>query len=92
MTRAREKKFIRDKSFSKEEEVLAYLLLHNAVDPRSAIPMQKNNILEKLVKAEHIEEKRGRYHLTSVGKMVAQGALKLYPELKTVAERMLTPA
>ncbi|MFY3740457.1 MAG: putative transcriptional regulator [Candidatus Nitrosomirales archaeon] len=77
---------------SREEEILAYLLLHNAVDPRSAISIQKDVTLEKLVEAEHIEEKRAKYYLTSIGKMVAQGALKLYPELKTVTERMRIPA
>lgn len=73
---------------SREEEILAYLLLHNAIDARSAISMRKDSTLERLIEAEHVEEKRGRYYLTSVGKMVTQGALKLYPELKTVTERM----
>lgn len=77
---------------SREEEILAYLLLHNAADSRSAISMHKDGTLEGLVEAEHVEEKQGRYYLTSVGKMVAQGALKLYPELKTVTERMQIPA
>ena len=77
---------------SREEEILSYLLLQNAVDARSRLVMQKDVTLEELVEAGHIEEKDGRYYLTSVGKMVAEGALKLYPELKTVRERMQVTA
>lgn len=71
---------------SREEEILAYLLLHNAVDAYSGISIQRDKTLEDLVEAEHVEAKDGKYHLTSVGKMVSEGALKLYPELRTMIQ------
>jgi predicted transcriptional regulator len=79
-------------TISREEELLAYLLLHNAIDARSAIPMRKDKTLQELVEAEQVLEKERRYCLTSTGRMVAQGALRLYPELKTVVEKTLISA
>lgn len=71
---------------SREEEILAYLLLHNAVDAYSGISIQRDKTLEDLVEAEHVEVKDGKYYLTSVGKMTSEGALKLYPELRTITQ------
>lgn len=73
---------------SREEEILAYLLLRNATSVKLAVPMQKDSILEGLIEAEYIAEQDGKYYLTQIGQMVAKGALKLYPELKNVLEKM----
>lgn len=69
-------------TISREEEVLTYLLAHNATDASSKIKMDKDQTLVKLIKAGHVEEKNGKFYLTNMGKMVANGALILYPELK----------
>ena len=70
------------------EEVLAYLRLHNATEKNSGVYIRKDSTLKELMEAGHVEAKDGRYYLTSVGKMVADGALKLYPELKMTKQRM----
>lgn len=67
---------------SREEEILICLLTHGATDPNSKIKMDKDQTLSKLIKAGHVEEKNGTFFLTDMGKMVASGALILYPELK----------
>ena len=72
---------------SREEEILAYLLLHNALDSNSAVSIQSDNTLAGLIEAGHVEENDGRYYLTPVGKVVAEGALTLYPELKALIRK-----
>ncbi len=67
---------------SREEEILTYLLAHDATDVTSRIKMDKDKILVKLVKAGHVGEKNSKFYLTNMGKIVANGALMLYPELK----------
>ena len=69
---------------SRDEEVLAYLLIHNATNMNSGVYMEKDRTLMELVEAGHVGTKNGKYYLTSVGKTVAEGALKLYPELKSI--------
>ena len=69
---------------SAEEELLVHLLLHKAVDPASATPLRHFKTLDELVEAEQIESKDGKYYLSSIGKTVAEGSLKIYPELKDV--------
>lgn len=71
---------------SREEEILAFLYLHNAVDERSAITMSEDAKLRELVEAEHIIEKKGKFYLSKMGGMVAKGAMKLYPELKKLRQ------
>lgn len=67
---------------SREEEILTYLLAHDATDATSRIKIDKDQILMKLVRAGHVGEKNGKFYLTNMGKIVANGALMLYPELK----------
>lgn len=69
-------------TISREEEILTYLLSHNAIDVNSKIKLDRDQTVTKLIKAGHIEEKNGRFYLTNMGKMVANGAILLYPELK----------
>lgn len=71
---------------SREEQVLTYLLLNNATNERSAIEMPEDKVVIELIEAEHIaKSEEGKYYLTSVGQMIAKGALKLYPELKDIS-------
>jgi hypothetical protein len=75
---------------SREEEILAYLLLHKAVDMDSGIRLTHSKLLNELVEAQQIEAtKDDKYYLSFVGKTVAEGALKLYPELKSVVKGLI---
>jgi hypothetical protein len=67
---------------SREEEILTYMLAHNATGMNSGIRIDKDQTLTKLIKAGHIEEKKGKFYLTEMGIVVAGGAITLYPELK----------
>jgi len=69
---------------SREEEILTYLLAHNATEANSRIKIDKDQTLAKLIKAGHVGEKIGKFYLTNMGKMVANGALMLYPELRGI--------
>ncbi|NHI03211.1 hypothetical protein DYY67_1042 [Candidatus Nitrosotalea sp. TS] len=71
---------------SREEEILVYLYLNNAINISSAIHLPEDNILKELTEAEHVEKTdNGKYYLTSDGQYVAKGALKLYPELANIS-------
>lgn len=76
---------------SREEEILVYLLLHNAIGQTSAVSLQTDITVKSLLEAGHMEVEDGRYYLTSMGKMTAKGALKLYPELKMITDGIRTP-
>ena len=76
---------IRTKYFpvpSREENVLTHLYLREALGEDTAVNLPENEILDKLEEAEQIEKSQSGYYLTDIGKMVAIGALELYPELK----------
>lgn len=67
---------------SAEEELLVHLLLHKAVGPASARPLRHFKTVDELVEAGQIGSKDGKYYLSSMGKTVAEGSLKIYPELR----------
>lgn len=70
---------------SREEEILAYLLMANATDDRRAVNLSEDRKLRELVEAEHITKTLdGGYYLTPDGQMIAKGALDLYPELREI--------
>lgn len=70
---------------SREEEILAHLLIKNAIDKRSAVSLSEGKILKKLEKAEQIAKtENGKYFLTDIGLVVAKGATELYSELKSI--------
>ena len=73
---------------SREEEILTYLLLKNAINPDLSIDLLEDHILKELVEAEHVGKINDKYYLTEDGMYIAKGALKLYPELK---ETVLKP-
>ncbi|MCH7969276.1 MAG: hypothetical protein IH841_08560 [Thaumarchaeota archaeon] len=74
---------------SREEEVLTYLFLKNAINPDFRIDLPEDHVLKELVEAEHVGKINGKYYLTEDGRYIAKGALKLYPELK---ETVLKPS
>jgi len=70
---------------SREEEILVYLLMVNAIDINKAVSIPGDTKLRELIEAEHVAETAGgRYYLTSDGQMIARGAVELYPELKSI--------
>ena len=72
---------------SREEEILVYLHREDAFSPETAITISKSTLVEKLLKqGQLLETSRGEMraqYLSDEGKIVAEGALKLYPELNT---------
>ncbi|MGA2309408.1 MAG: hypothetical protein ABSG57_07670 [Candidatus Bathyarchaeia archaeon] len=70
---------------SKEETILTHILLKEAFSPEKAISLEKDATVRKLVKQGQVLEERALFYLSDEGKIVAEGALKLYPELKELA-------
>ena len=72
---------------SREEEILVHLYREGAFSPETAITINKSELVQKLLKQGQLletnKEKMRAQYLSDEGKIVAQGALKLYPELKT---------
>jgi len=72
---------------SREEEILVHLHREKAFSPESAVTINRSALVEKLLKqGQLLETSRGEMraqYLSDEGKIVAEGALKLYPELKT---------
>jgi hypothetical protein len=72
---------------SKEETILTHMFLKEAISPEKAISLEKDATVRKLVKQGQVLEieRALRFYLSDEGKIVAEGALKLYPELKELA-------
>lgn len=67
---------------SNKETTLVHLLLRKAASKKSAIGLPEASDLKDLVKGEQIVKTNdGMFYLTEEGKIIAFGALKLYPEL-----------
>jgi DNA-binding transcriptional regulator YhcF (GntR family) len=89
-----QKMLIRTKYFpqpSREQETLVHLLLKGAVNQHSAVYLEKTQLVAQLLEMENIAsmakttQSGGElYYLTEIGRMVAEGTLEIYPELKTV--------
>jgi predicted transcriptional regulator len=56
--------------------------LRGALRKETAINLPENRTTEQLEEAEQIEKTESGYYLTDIGKIVAMGALEIYPELK----------
>jgi len=71
---------------SREEEILVYAYRQEALSPEKAVEMEKSLLVKKLLKQGQLHEtSEGKIFLTDEGKIIAQGALKLYPELKDLS-------
>jgi|GEM_PF-6415246 len=62
--------------------LLAELYNKGALSEKNGVRMERNEALRGLIKAEHIGERDGKFFLTKLGKRVAEGTLKIYPELE----------
>jgi hypothetical protein len=60
------------------------LLLNGAVSLEKAVSISKNRATQKLVEQCQISETNGKLYLSDEGKIVAQGALQIYPELSEI--------
>jgi hypothetical protein len=68
---------------SREEEILVYAYRREAVSPEKAVEMEESALVKKLLEQGQFgKTSKGNVFLTDEGKIVAEGALKLYPELK----------
>ena len=94
-----QKMLIRTKYFpqpNREQETLVHLLLKGAVNENSGAYLEKTPIVTQLLETENITNlakskkefgeggEQELYYLTEIGRMVAEGTLAIYPELKTV--------
>ena len=69
---------------SEEEIVLIHLLLKDAFSMEKALALNKTHAVHKLVEQGQILEENDKMYLSDEGKIVAQGALKIYPELSEI--------
>jgi len=67
---------------SREEIILIHLLLNEALSPEKSVSLPKDQTIQKLVEQGQIVEENGKLYLSDEGEIVAQGALKTYPELQ----------
>jgi transposase-like protein len=72
---------------SQEEIVLIHLLINDAISPEKALSIDKSRVTQKLVKQGQLSENNGKLYLSDEGKIVAEGALEVYPELAEVNNR-----
>ena len=73
---------------SRDEEILVYMFLKKATEPRNAIHIPETKMIEELVEAEHVGKIGNKFYLTEDGAYIAKGALELYPELKSISEEI----
>jgi hypothetical protein len=70
---------------SREEEILVYAYIKDAFLPEKAIEINESTLVKKLLKqGQLMKSEDGRIYLSDEGKIVAEGALNLYPELKSI--------
>lgn len=66
---------------SEAEIILIHLLLSEAFSPKKSLTLRKDLTIQKLINQGQIVEENEKLYLSDEGKIVAQGALKIYPEL-----------
>jgi len=67
---------------SKDEEILSRLYLARAFNQETAVSLQPDRFLRKLTRQGQVANARyRRFYLSEEGKVVAEGALRLFPEL-----------
>jgi hypothetical protein len=71
---------------SREEEILVYLHREQAFSAENAQVLERTPLVQKLVKqGQLLETAKHAQYLSDEGKTIAKGALKLYPELESIA-------
>jgi DNA-binding transcriptional ArsR family regulator len=75
---------------SREEELLVYVSQKGAFSAARAVPVERSSLVEKLLKqGQLLESGEGKVYLSEEGRIVAKGALKIYPELQSVVKNMM---
>jgi hypothetical protein len=69
---------------TEEEIVLIHLLLNEAFSSAKALSLSPSRTTQKLIEQGQISEANGKLYLSDEGKIVAQGALQIYPELSEI--------
>jgi hypothetical protein len=70
---------------SREEEILVYLYREQAFFPEKACKLERSPLVQKLIEqGQLIETAKHKLYLSDEGKIIAKGALKLYPELESI--------
>ena len=71
---------------SREEEILVYVNNQKAFSPERSIKMEESSLVKKLLEQGQLMRAltKGTVYLSNEGKIVAEGALELYPELKNL--------
>ena len=75
---------------AEEEIVLIHLLLNDAFSSEKALSLSQSRAVQKLLKQGQVLEIDKKVFLSDEGKIVAQGALSIYPELNEINKRSLT--
>lgn len=78
------RRYLREKYFPEPEEedfLYAEMLKAKATSPETAIRLKETPLLKQQLDHGQIAKAGGRYYLTDEGVKVAEGTLKLYPEL-----------
>jgi len=66
---------------SQQEIILIHLLLNSAFSSEKAIALNRNKSVQLLIKQGQILEADSKLYLSDEGKIVAEGALQVFPEL-----------
>jgi len=70
---------------SREEEILVFAHRQKALSPQTSTKMEKSTLVKKLLKqGQFLETRDGKLYLSDEGRIVAEGVLKLYPELNAL--------
>jgi len=66
---------------SRADEIYIELLERKAFNEKSAIKIERSETIEKGLKFKHLKQtKKGRIHLTKLGRIIAKGAKELFAE------------
>lgn len=66
---------------SRTDEVYIALLEKKAFNPKTAVKIKMNSVIEKALKLGHLKQtKNNKVYLTKIGRIIAKGAKELFLE------------
>jgi len=78
-------RYVRQSFFPEPDErdiLLTEMLRVEATDPKTAIKLRKNKLIEEMLNDGWIAEHQGNFYLTDLGLRISKTILRMYPELK----------
>jgi hypothetical protein len=72
---------------SQQEIALIHLLLNDAFCPEKALFLKQDEAIQKLIQQGQIVQTDNKLYLSDEGKIVAEGALAIYPELSEIKKQ-----